>query len=94
VPDYLPTGDELFQTGSFGNVGHYSNKQNDSYIKQTLVSSDMHLMWQWENYLTRQLPVVFQPDAPAALVESINNLHIGTQSPTLAINPEDWYYLR
>jgi len=51
-------------------------------------------MWQWEDYLTTQLPVVFQPDAPAALVESISNLHIGTQSPTLAINPEEWYYLR
>ncbi len=94
VPDYLPTGDELFQTNSFGNVGKYSNPANDARIKQTLASSDMHLMWNWENYLTKQLPVVFQPDAPAALVESINNLYIGTQSPTLAINPEDWYYLR
>jgi peptide/nickel transport system substrate-binding protein len=94
VPDYLPTGDELFQTGSFGNLGKYSDQQNDTLIKQTLASSDMHLMWKWENYLTKQLPVVFQPDAPAALVESISNLHIGTQSPTLAINPEEWYFLR
>lgn len=94
VPDYLPTGDELFQTNSFGNIGRYSNLTNDAMIKQTLASSDMHLMWQWEDYLTTQLPVVFQPDAPAALVESISNLHIGTQSPTLAINPEEWYYLR
>jgi hypothetical protein len=63
-------------------------------IKQTLANSNMHLMWQWEDYLTTQLPVVFQPAAPAALVESISNLRIGTQSPTLAINPEEWYYLR
>ncbi|MGN6679607.1 MAG: ABC transporter substrate-binding protein [Streptosporangiaceae bacterium] len=94
VPDYLPTGDELFQTGSVGNLGHYSNTRNDDLIKQTLVSSNMHLMWNWQNYLTGQLPVVFQPDAPAALVESVNNLHIGKQSPTLAINPEDWYFLK
>jgi len=94
VPDYLPTGDELFQTGSFGNLGKYTDAHNDALIKRTLSSSDMHRMWEWENYLTRQLPVVFQPDAPAALVESINNLYIGTQSPTLAINPEQWYYLR
>jgi peptide/nickel transport system substrate-binding protein len=94
VPDYLPTGDELFQTGSFGNLGQYSDAHNDALIKQTLSNSDMHLMWNWQNYLTKQLPVVFQPVAPAALVESINNLHIGTQSPTLAINPEEWYYLR
>jgi peptide/nickel transport system substrate-binding protein len=94
VPDYLPTGDELFQTNSFGNLGKYSDPHNDALIKQTLASQNMQLMWNWENYLTKQLPVVFQPDAPAALVESINNLHIGTQSPTLAINPEEWYYLR
>lgn len=92
VPDYLPTGDELFQTNSFGNLGKYSNPTNDAYIKQTLDSSNMHLMWKWQNYLTTQLPVMLQPDAPSALVESIDNLHIGTQSPTLAITPEDWYF--
>jgi peptide/nickel transport system substrate-binding protein len=94
VPDYLPTGDELFQTGSFGNLGKYSNDKNDQLIKKTLTSSNMHLMWKWENYLTTQLPVVFQPDAPAALVESVDNLHIGKQNPTLALNPEQWYFLR
>jgi len=94
VPDYLPTGDELFQTGSFGNTGLYSNRINDNLIKQTLNNSNIRLMWNWENYLTKQLPVVYQPDAPAALVESIDSLHIGTQNPTLAINPEDWYFIR
>jgi peptide/nickel transport system substrate-binding protein len=94
VPDYLPTGDELFQTDSFGNLGKYSDATNDRYIKRTLASSDMHLMWKWQDYLTKQLPVMFQPDAPAALLESVASLHIGKQSPTLAINPEEWYYVR
>ncbi|MGI9008636.1 MAG: ABC transporter substrate-binding protein [Streptosporangiaceae bacterium] len=94
VPDYLPTGDELFQTNSFANLGKYSNATNDKYIKATLNSSNMSLMYKWEDYLTKQLPVALQPDAPAALVESVDNLHIGVQSPTLAINPEQWYFLR
>ncbi len=94
VPDYLPTGDELFGKDSFGNLGHYSNPINDVLIKKTLASSDIHVMWKWENYLTKQLPVVYQPDAPSSLLESIDSLHIGTQSPTLAINPEDWYFVR
>lgn len=94
VPDYLPTGDELFQTGSFGNLGKYTDRQNDKLIKQTLVNSSLGLMYKWQDYLSKQLPVVFQPAAPHALVESVNNLHIGAQSPTLAINPEEWYYLR
>jgi peptide/nickel transport system substrate-binding protein len=94
VPDYLPTGDELFQTGSAGNIGQYTNSQNDSMIKETITSSNMHLVWHWQNWLTDQVPVVFQPDAPYALVESVSNLHIGKLSPTLAINPEEWYFLR
>jgi peptide/nickel transport system substrate-binding protein len=96
VPDYLPTGEELFMTNSVANLGHYSNAINDQYIKATLRNPDKNLglMYKWEDYLTKQLPVVFQPDAPAALVESRNDLHIGVQSPTLAINPEQWYYLR
>jgi peptide/nickel transport system substrate-binding protein len=94
VPDYLPTGDVLFQTGSFGNLGKYTDTYNDALIKQTLASSDLSLMYKWQDYLTKQLPVVFQPAAPHALLESVKNLYIGTQSPTLAINPEEWYYLR
>ncbi|HEX9065449.1 MAG TPA: ABC transporter substrate-binding protein [Streptosporangiaceae bacterium] len=94
VPDYLPTGDELFQTNSFANLGQYSDKTNDQYIKATLHTSSMAAMYKWEDYLTKQLPVALQPDAPAALVESRDDLHIGVQSPTLAINPEQWYYLR
>jgi len=94
VPDYLPTGDVLFQSGSFGNLGKYTNAHNDALIKQTLVNSDLELMYTWQDYLTKQLPVVFQPAAPSALVESVNNLHIGTLSSTLAINPEEWYFLR
>src|SRR5215475_9382566 len=68
VPDYLPTGDELFQTGSFANLGRYTNRRNDTLIKATLNNSDMQLMYRWEDYLTKQLPVVFQPDAPPLVI--------------------------
>jgi peptide/nickel transport system substrate-binding protein len=94
VPDYLPTGDELFGSRSVANLGHYSLKANDILIAATLKSSDISLMWKWEDFLTPQLPVVLQPDAPYQLVESINNLRIGPQSSTLAITPEAWYYVR
>jgi peptide/nickel transport system substrate-binding protein len=94
VPDYLPTGDELFGTGSVANLGHYSLKANDRLIAATLKSSDIHLMWRWEDFLTPKLPVVLQPEAPYQLLESINSLRIGPQSPTLLITPEDWYFVR
>ena len=94
VPDFLPTGEELFQTRSSGNAGNYSNLLNDQLIKGTLKNFTYHGFWQWQNYLAGQLPVVMQPNAPYALIESINNLHIGTQSATLSITPEDWYLTR
>ncbi len=94
VPDYLPTGEELFQTKSAGNLGQYSNARDNTLIAATLHDASLRAMWKWENYLTGQLPVVLQPEAPAALIESVANLRIGAQSPTLAITPEDWYYVR
>lgn len=94
VPDYLPTGDELFGTGSGGNIGQYTSLANDALIKKTLQTPSLKAMYKWEDYLTKQLPVVLQPAAPAALEESISNLRIGKQSPTLALTPEDWYYVR
>jgi peptide/nickel transport system substrate-binding protein len=94
VPDYLPTGDELFGTGSAGNLGHYSNAHNDELVKKSVQSSNLNLMYQWEDYLTDQLPVMYQPAAPAALVETVDNLRIGPLDPTLAISPESWYFVK
>ena len=36
APDYAPTGETLFQSGSAANSSGYSNSQNDSLIQQTL----------------------------------------------------------
>lgn len=94
VPDYLPTGDELFKTGAAANSGEWSNHANDQLVEKTLTSASKKAMWQWEDYGTQQLPVMLQPLAPSALIESINSLHIGVQSPTLEMTPEFWYYTR
>jgi peptide/nickel transport system substrate-binding protein len=94
-PDYLPTGEELFDNSPFG--GFYNNRTNTALIAKTLTArtttSFDSAMYTWEDYLARQLPVVWTPNV-ATLVESANDLFIGPQSPTLTINPEDWYYLK
>ncbi len=95
-PDFLPTGDELYGTGSAGNLGQYSNAENDKLIKATVQTSNPQQfqqdMYKWEKYLTPLLPVMLQPEAPYALLEHIDDLHIGQQSPTITMNPEDWYF--
>jgi peptide/nickel transport system substrate-binding protein len=97
APDYLPTGEELFQTTSVANGGHYSNSHNDALITASLQaqkpSAFDKAMYTWEDYLADQLPVVWTPNV-ATLDESVNDLYIGPQSPTLTLTPEFWYYLK
>ena len=40
-PDYLPTGDELFQCGAVANSGGYCDKTNDAMINKTLTSANL-----------------------------------------------------
>ena len=95
VPDYLPTGEELFQSGAVANSGGYSSKSNDSMIQKTLTSSSSQFMYDWQDYLAPQLPMMWQPNAAYSLTEVSDNLRGATpQSPTLTINPENWYFVK
>lgn len=96
-PDYLPTGETLFQTGSANNVGSYDNLKNDQLITATLEartpSQFNSAMYAWQNYLASQLPVVYTPNVPV-LVEAIKGLSIGLQNAAYTITPEMWAYRR
>jgi len=95
TPDYLPTGEELFQSGAVANSGGYSNPVNDALIQQTLTSGSVQDMYRWQDYLATQLPVIWQPNADYQLTEVAGNLKgVLPQSPTLSINPENWYFVR
>jgi hypothetical protein len=48
-------------------------------------------MYQWQNYLAGQLPVVYMPIRPQ-LTETIKGLDIGVQNSALMITPEMWFY--
>ena len=49
----------------------------------------------WQDYLATRLPVMWQPDFPAALTEIADNLKgVTPQNPTLAITPENWYFVK
>ena len=93
-PTTTPRGETLFLSGSGANSGGYSNAQNDSLINQTLTSSSMDPMYNWQNYLATQLPVIWQPNGAYQLTEVANNLRgVLPQSTTLGINPENWYFV-
>jgi peptide/nickel transport system substrate-binding protein len=96
-PDYLPTGDTLFQGKVFNNAGDYNNPENNHLINETLQANTPAqfetAMHAWDTYATNQLPVVYEPDQ-ATLVETIKGLDIGVQNSTGTINPEEWHYLK
>jgi peptide/nickel transport system substrate-binding protein len=95
APDYSPTGETLFKSGAIANSGGYTNSTNDSYIEKTLTSDNTSYMYQWQNFLSQQLPVMFQPNGVYTLTEIVNNLKgVTPQSPTLAFNPENWYFVK
>jgi peptide/nickel transport system substrate-binding protein len=94
-PDYAPTGEQLFLSGVVANSGGYSNPANNSMINKTLTSSNLQYMYDWQDYLSAQLPVIWQPNADYQLTEVANNLQgVSPQSPTLSINPENWYFVK
>jgi peptide/nickel transport system substrate-binding protein len=94
-PNYLPTGETLFQNGSSNNAGDYNNATNNQMITATLQAKTpaafYAAMYAWENFLYRQLPVVYMPNS-AQLTETIKGLDIGPQNSALMITPEMWFY--
>jgi peptide/nickel transport system substrate-binding protein len=95
APNFLPTGEELFECGAVANSGGYCDTANDGLIGKTLTSNNLSYMYQWQDYLAAQLPVEWEPNADYQLTEVASNLRgVTPQSPTLDITPENWYYVR
>ncbi|HZS24896.1 MAG TPA: ABC transporter substrate-binding protein [Gaiellaceae bacterium] len=92
-PDYYPSGEELFQTGAGSNSGSYSDKTNDANIKATNFGNAT--LATYENYLAKNLPVVWQPNQAFQITEARKTLQgVFPQNPLLSINPENWYFTK
>jgi peptide/nickel transport system substrate-binding protein len=95
VPDYYPSGETLFQTGSGANSGGFNDAHNDALINATLTTASSTPMDQWQDYLSKQIPVIWQPNGVYELTEITNTLRgVIPQSTTLNINPENWYFVK
>jgi peptide/nickel transport system substrate-binding protein len=96
-PDYLPTGDTLFEGNAANNAGDYNDPHNNQLILATLQARTPRqfesAMRNWDGWLTNELPVVYEPDE-ATLVETIKGLDIGPQNSADTIAPEEWHYLK
>jgi peptide/nickel transport system substrate-binding protein len=96
-PDYYPSGETLFSTGAGANFGSYSDSTANSLIlaTQTDAANPQGALNQYQDYLAKQLPVLYQPEQDYQLSEIKSNLKGATaQSPYQYLLPENWYFTK
>ncbi|HTX62354.1 MAG TPA: ABC transporter substrate-binding protein [Acidimicrobiales bacterium] len=87
----FPTEPVVFSTGAYTNYGSYSTAKADSLIRATQLT-DVTLT-AMENYLSEQLPVMWEPKFPV----NISEIHKGLKGvlpldPIGSITPASWYW--
>jgi peptide/nickel transport system substrate-binding protein len=86
----LPVGDQQFLCGAGANFGTYCDNTNDANIHGVQNQPGIQPMTQFEDYLAKQLPVLWMPYRPYQLSMIKKTLHGVDQSPILSLTPEDW----
>ncbi len=91
--DSLPTGEELFVKSSPNNFGRYDDPTADRLIAETLASNRLGTLFEYENYLAEQLPVVWQPNDSVRPFEVSRNLGgVAPINSLETLTPEYWYW--
>lgn len=89
-----PTGEVLFKTGAGSNYGHYSDQKADELIDRTVLSDDLDALYEYQDYIAEQVPVIWTPGFPLRLFAVDNNLRgFEPVNPYGMINPENWYFV-
>ncbi|MEV6907372.1 ABC transporter substrate-binding protein [Amycolatopsis sp. NPDC051071] len=89
-----PTGEVLFRTDAGGNFGHYHDPVADELIERTVTTDDPDVLYEYQDYIAEQVPVVFNPNFPIRLFEVATNLGgFEPVNPFGMISPENWYYV-
>jgi peptide/nickel transport system substrate-binding protein len=92
TPQVFPSGEYLFSTGVTWNYGSWNDSETDLLISRTLVSSSLSALYQYEGYLAKQLPVIWQPAPAASLTEVRKGLLGVTPISSLSnLTPEYWH---
>jgi peptide/nickel transport system substrate-binding protein len=99
APDYYPTGEELFlcptlKTCAASDSGAYQSPTDDALIRASDFQAGSQTLTAYENYLAKQLPVVWMPTLqPDEVYRS--NLHGATPLDPLGLwYPENFYYTK
>jgi peptide/nickel transport system substrate-binding protein len=92
APTYLPTGEEIFLGGAGSNPGSYNDPTANRLISHSLTSSALGYLFDYENYLAKQLPVIWQPTPVEGLFEVSKDLEGVALNSFGSITPEYWHW--
>ena len=93
IYDY-PTGEALFQSGAAFNCSNYLDVHADELIDKSATSDDLDALYEYQEYISEQVPVLFLPNTPWRLFEVASSLRGFTPiNPYGMVNPENWYYV-
>lgn len=88
-----PTGEILFKTDAGGNFGHWTDPHADELIDRSVTTDDLQALYDYQDYIAEQAPVVFTPNFPLKLFLVDKRLHgFEPANPLGMINPEYWYF--
>ena len=101
-PDYLPTGESLYNPGAAANAGSYTDPATTSLITATITgpaASETQALTAYAKRIEQQVPVVFGPTSvgtyggnAAVLVDKTLG---GYAANALGLmTPEDWYFTK
>jgi peptide/nickel transport system substrate-binding protein len=89
-----PAGDALFETGGALNLGSYHDLTADKLIDATRYGNDPTALTTYQDYLARQVPVIYQPDRDYVAAVKSTLATDGTASALTQGNlqPERWHF--
>lgn len=91
---HYPSGEILFKTDAGGNFGHYTDQRADELVDLSVTADNLDALYEYQDYIAEQVPVIFNPNFPLRLFEVANNLGgFEPINPFGMINPENWYYV-
>jgi len=89
-----PDGSVLFATGGVDNGGSYTNRTADSLMTK-LRSGGYSALYSYENYVAKQLPMLWMPQLDSQISAVSNKLKgVYPQDPDGNIYPENWYFVK
>ena len=91
---HFPSGEVTFKTRAGGNFGFYSDQKADELIERSVTTDDLEALYEYQDYIAEQVPVIFTPNFPIRLFEVAKNLRgFEPINPFGMISPENWYYV-